>query len=95
MVLAWGSSKRAWVSSTCWRFVCRRRPATQQPNIVKRIIAPWEVRTCCLPHNCIPPPHPAITMSDLDDEILELAGAVEKKRKRSHGSKPNKRRKEE
>ncbi|EKM78499.1 hypothetical protein AGABI1DRAFT_60711 [Agaricus bisporus var. burnettii JB137-S8] len=34
-------------------------------------------------------------MSDLDDEILELAGAVEKKRKRSHGSKPNKRRKED
>lgn len=34
-------------------------------------------------------------MSDLDDEILELAGAGEKKRKKSHASKSNKRRKEE
>lgn len=34
-------------------------------------------------------------MSDLDDEILELAGAGEKKRKKPHSSKSNKRRKEE
>ncbi|KAF9442144.1 plus-3-domain-containing protein [Macrolepiota fuliginosa MF-IS2] len=34
-------------------------------------------------------------MSDLDDEILELAGAGEKKRKKSHSSKSNKRRKED
>ncbi|KXN89714.1 hypothetical protein AN958_05254 [Leucoagaricus sp. SymC.cos] len=34
-------------------------------------------------------------MSDLDDEILELAGAVDKKRKKSHSSKSNKRRKED
>jgi len=34
------------------------------------------------------------SMSDLDDEILELAGAGEKKRKKPHSSKSNKRRKE-
>lgn len=34
-------------------------------------------------------------MSDLDDEILELAGAGEKKRRKHHSAKSNKRRKEE
>ena len=29
-----GSSNAAWVSSICWRLVWRRRPATQQPNMV-------------------------------------------------------------
>lgn len=37
IVSALGSSKQACVSSNCCRFVCRRRPATQQPNMaVKR-----------------------------------------------------------
>ena len=35
MVSAFGSSNIAWVSSICWRLVCRRRPATQQPNLAE------------------------------------------------------------
>lgn len=60
---------------------------------------PWEFRTTYPPSQLgiiRTSPHPTtITMSDLDDEILELAGAGEKKRKKSHNSKSNKRRKEE
>ena len=43
IVLAFVSSKYAWVSSTWTRFVCNRRPATQHPNIVCNPSVGWEL----------------------------------------------------
>src|ERR1700722_17946993 len=45
MVLATGSEKVACVSSTCWRFVCKGRPATQQPNMFELVYQALATRT--------------------------------------------------